>query len=69
MGYDTFSIDDIKVGDRVRVHPASDHFARGIRYGTVTSKSGMTNMLKCLSDSGRVFFLHVANVLEIVEFP
>lgn len=26
-----------KVGQRVRIHPASDWFARGAKYGTITS--------------------------------
>lgn len=29
---------DIKVGARVRIHPASDWFMRGAKFATVTSK-------------------------------
>lgn len=32
----SFTVRDFKVGDRIELHPATDNWMRGLRYGTVT---------------------------------
>jgi hypothetical protein len=64
-------ISDFKVGQRVRIHPASDWFMRGVVYATViqlpilkTREAG----IKVKAESFDVsFWIHPRYILEIVE--
>lgn len=60
-----FSVRDFKVGDRIRLHPATDLFMRGIRFATVT-RVGLARVL-ATSDQGRELNLSVTHIIEIVE--
>lgn len=52
-------------GDRVELHPATDHWMRGDRYGTVQAVPGIMIRVK-LDKSGKTFPLHSDN-LSLVE--
>ena len=56
---------DFGIGDRVQLHPATDAWMRGDRYGRVAAVRGSHVVLAM--DSRRVLKVSFANVLEIVE--
>ena len=62
----------MNMGDRVQLHPATDEWMQGDRYGEVVGaislhdKEGWHNFLSVKLDSGRVRAVHVDNVLEVV---
>jgi hypothetical protein len=62
---DGFSVTDFKLGDRIRLHPATDLFMRGIRYATVT-QVGRTRIL-AKSDQGRELNLSPTHIIEIID--
>lgn len=55
---------DVKPGDRIKIHPASDWFMRGVVYATVRSIG--RNSILVESDHGRFIKLAPQNVLEVV---
>lgn len=57
-------ITDFKVGDRIQLHPATDLWARGLKYGTV-QKIGR-KLLHVKLDNGWKWRVNPVNVLEIV---
>ena len=63
---DLYTLASFKIGDRVRLHPASDWFMRGIQYATVISIG--RKALRCKVDSTILEFkLSPRNVTEIVN--
>lgn len=47
----TRTVDSFKVGDRIAVHPVTDQFMRGLRYGTI-EKVGRSHVLVRLEYMG-----------------
>lgn len=62
--HSTFTLADFKVGDRVKIHPASDWFMRGIQYANVV-KVGRKALTVQPAGMILTFKLNVRNVLEI----
>lgn len=60
--YNGFMIKQFKVGDRVRIHPASSWFMRGITWATVTE---VGRQYLHLEEKGIRFEMHPINILEI----
>ena len=60
------NLNDFTVGDRVQLHPATDFWMSGDRYGTVTNITRQ-NVLVKMDRSFRVWWLDAGNILEIVE--
>lgn len=62
---------DFKLGDYVQLHPASNHFMRGIRYGTVRRiASGYFGSYLVLEPLGRPAMrinVSPADIIEIVS--
>lgn len=50
---------------RVQIHPATDLWMRGARYGTVT-QVGRKNVRVHLDRLGRSVVIHPENILEII---
>jgi hypothetical protein len=59
---------DFKPGQWVKIHPASDWFARGVSYATVTKVGRSLLTLDWHDGNGHsvTFKLHPRNVLEIL---
>jgi hypothetical protein len=58
--------DTITVGDRVELHPATDAWMMGDRYGVV-QKVGTTRVQVKLDRSGRERFVHFENIASVVR--
>jgi len=56
---------DFQPGQRVQLHPATDAWMRGDRYGTVT-KCGRKYVHVTLERSGRTLRFAPENILELV---
>lgn len=62
----------LKIGDRVKLHPATDAWMRGDRYGTVLrvsqrpTKEGF-RWIFVDGDSGRTYRIHPDNVSEVIS--
>lgn len=54
-----------RAGDRVQLHPATDLWAMGARYGDVVRVTGQRVHVR-LDATGRTVRLEPANILEIV---
>ena len=57
---------DFKVGDLVRVHPASNWFMRGVTFATVVKIGRKLLTVKGAGLIANTFKLHPHNVMEIV---
>jgi hypothetical protein len=57
-------ITDFKVGDRIQLHPATDLWAFGVKYGNVLAIG--RKLLHVKLDNGWKRRVNPANVLEIV---
>ena len=55
-----------EVGDRVKLHPATNYWMRGDRYGEVVHFGSRTNTYKIKLDSGRFVRTQEKNILERV---
>lgn len=55
---------DFKVGDRVRIHPATDWSARGVAWATVV-KVGRKYLTVRTELFSKTFYIHPRNILEI----
>lgn len=60
-GRDTPVTADFAIGQRVRMHPATDAFMRGIRWGTVASVGHALIRVHCDID-GRTRAFHPVNL-------
>jgi hypothetical protein len=60
----TFTMDDFKVGDRVEIHPATDLWMRGARFGTVT-KIGRKYVHVKLDNTGAVTHFAPRNIYAV----
>lgn len=54
---------DYKIGDRVQLHPATDAWMSGDRYGTIT-RVGTKFYHVAMDRSGRVLRMSPRNILE-----
>lgn len=61
----TMTITELKVGQRVQLHPASDAWMAGDRYGEVI-KVGRSIVHVKMDRSGRVRWFHPETILETV---
>jgi hypothetical protein len=59
------TLSDFFVGDRIQLHPASERWMRGDRYGEVVSLG--RKYLKVRMDSGPTFKVDPRDVIEVVE--
>lgn len=57
---------ELRVGDRVQIHPASDAWMQGDRYGEVV-KVGRSIVHVKMDRHGRVRRFHAVNILEVME--
>jgi hypothetical protein len=58
-------LNDFRPGQRVQLHPATDAWMRGDRFGTVVSVGCVKVTLKL--DSGHKMLTHPRNILEVVS--
>lgn len=56
---------DFHAGQRVAIHPASDLWMRGVRYGTVTRVGKLTLFVRADSGHG-IYRVSTRNVLRII---
>lgn len=57
----------LKPGDRVQLHPATDHWMRGDRYGTV-SRILITGRIRILLDKSKKYVtVDQANIYEVID--
>jgi hypothetical protein len=56
---------DLKVGDRIKVHPASDWFMRGVRYATISRIR--PSSVEAKTDAGKTINLRLSSVQEVVH--
>jgi len=56
----------VSIGDRVQVHPATDTWMRGDRYGEVVGLVRCDRVKVLLDRSGRTLVFHVSNILEVI---
>lgn len=61
---DFFSVRDFLPGYRVQLHPATDAWMRGDRYGTIT-QVGRKNLHVQMDRSGRSLRVAPGNIFEI----
>lgn len=59
-----YTLKDFFKGDRVELHPATDRWVMGDRYGTVV-KVGYSHLTVQLDCSGRSIRVHPENIGEI----
>jgi hypothetical protein len=59
-------INELKVGDRIEMHPASDAWMRGDRYGEVL-KVGKVLVTVKLDRSGWKLGYHMRSILRVIE--
>lgn len=55
----------LKLGDRVQLHPATDQWMQGDRYGEVVGFSRLHNVRVRLERSGRIAHMHPDNVTPV----
>jgi len=63
-------LSDYRVGQRVQLHPATDLWMRGDRYGTVTAigrKYVHIRPDRCGKLGQRIVYVTPENILEVVE--
>lgn len=61
-----YTAKDLKPGQRISIHPASDWFMRGIRFADIKEVRERSNTV--LVEHGRIqFVLAIRNVAEIVS--
>lgn len=65
-GHFPMELTDFTVGDRIRIHPASDWFMRGVVFATVTVVGRKALTVKA-DRMILTFKLHPRNVLEITH--
>lgn len=63
----TRTVYDIRLGDRVQLHPATDSWARGDRFGTVEGITRNGKLRIRMDKSGELCRTDPLNVLEIVS--
>ena len=63
---DTFTVKDFRPGERVQLHPATDLWMRGIRYGTVTLV-GRLRVTVQLDVTNRFISILPRDILRIVD--
>jgi hypothetical protein len=56
---------ELKVGNRVQIHPAADAWMQGDRYGEVV-KVGRSIVHVKMDRSGRTRWFHAESILEVV---
>lgn len=61
-----YTLNDFRTGDRVELHPATDLWMRGARYGTVI-RVGRTVLTITSDQLGRSVRVSPANIGRIVE--
>ena len=54
------------IGTRVQLHPATDWWARGARYGEVRGYTASGNVRVVLDRTGQTAVLHPSNVCELI---
>ena len=63
MGFRDFKVGDFRVGDHVKLHPASDWFMRGVVWVTVV-KIGRKLLTVRSELFGKTFTIHPSNINE-----
>lgn len=62
-----YSMASFRIGQRVQLHPCTDHWMRGDKYGTITRIVGHS-WLTVQMDSGRMLrHFHYQNIVEILS--
>lgn len=61
-----FTLNDFRIGDRVELHPATDLWMRGARYGTVI-RVGRTVLTINVDKLGRTVRVAPEDIGQIVE--
>ncbi len=56
---------DLAMGDRVQLHPGTDAWMRGDRYGRIVCTG--SKYAHVIMDSGRHLKIRLDNILEVIE--